>query len=644
MRFTHKILSGALCAALCLSLFAGGADASAENSPAALTLAPISTAVTAAEAESDAVLITLSDDGSRCADSSVQIDGGTVTITAAGDYLLTGSLSDGQILVSAPEDAKVKLILNGVSIVKSGHAAIYALSADKLVLSTQAGSENLLQSTGEFVQTDENKVDAAVFAKCDLSLSGEGVLSISCLQGHAVVSKDDLTLKSGTVNLEAGSKGLSGKDSVSVEGGILNADVGTDALYSANGEDSAKGTITVTGGTLNLLCQKDGLDATGAILIEGGAIVLNAGNGSEGKGLVSEADVTISGGSLNISSYDDAVHAGGSVTIRGGELLLASSDDGIHADDSLCITGGSLSVTRSYEGLEARVIDIQEGRISVRASDDGLNAAGGSDGSDAMGLFGGDSFRGGMGGFESDSGASLTISGGTLTVNADGDGLDSNGALTVSGGTVYVSGPTNSGNGAMDYGIEASISGGTVLAAGAAGMAVNFGQSSTQGSILLNLSSTQAAGSTVTLCDESGTVLASFQPEKSYSSVLISTEGLVQGGVYTVTAGTETRTVTLDSLICGGGMGMGGFGGPMGGHGFGGQGFGGGMGEAPEGFDPSQAGGMQGGQGFDPSQAGGTQGGQGFDPSQTGGFGGHGMGPGNGGRWEQGGFGGHAQP
>ena len=605
MRF-HKVLSGALCAALSLSLLSGcGATASAADSLAALTLAPISTAVTAAEAESDAVLITLSDSGSACADSSVLISGSTVTITAAGDYLLTGSLSDGQIVVNAPEDATVKLILGGVSIVKNGHAAIYALSADKLVVSTMAGSENLIQSTGAFVQTDENNVDAAIFSKCDLTLSGEGILNISSLQGHAVVSKDDLKLKSGTVNLEAGSKGLSGKDSVSVEGGILSADVGTDALYSANDEDSEKGTITVSGGTLSLLCQKDGLDATGTILIEGGDIVLNAGNGSEGKGITSDADITICGGSLSVSSYDDAVHAKGSVTVSGGELLLDSTDDGIHADDTLTISGGSIMVSQSYEGLEAQVIDIQGGSINVRASDDGLNAAGGNDGSNAMGLFGGDSFRGGMGGgFDSDSSASLTISGGTLYVNAEGDGLDSNGYLSVSGGTICVSGPTNSGNGAMDCGIEASISGGTVIAVGAAGMAENFGQNSTQGSILLNLSGTQAAGSTVSIRDENGTVLASFQPEKSYSSVVISTEGLIQGGVYTVTAGTETQTITLDSLIYGSGMGMGGFGGQMGGRG-----------EAPEGFDPSQMGGMQGGPGMGPMEGG---------QSAPGGFGGHG--------------------
>ena len=623
MRFYHKILPGVLCAALSASLLSAcGSTASAESSLAVLSLAPLSTAVTVSDSETDAIAITLSDSGSVCDDSSVRIDGSTVTITAAGDYVLSGSLSDGQIVIDAPEDAKVKLILNGVSIIKNSHAAIYAVSADKLVVSSLEGSENLIQSTGEFVQTDDNNVDAAIFAKCDLTLSGDGVLNISSLQGHAVVSKDDLKLKSGTVNLEAGSKGLSGKDSVTIEGGVLNADVGTDALYSSNEDNSDKGTITVTGGELNLLSQKDGLDASGTILIEGGSLVLNAGDGREGKGVKSDADIAVTGGSLDVSASDDAIHANGSVSVSGGALTLSTGDDGIHADDTLSISGGTIRVSQSYEGLEAQVIDISGGEISVRASDDGLNAAGGNDGSNAMGPFGGDSFRGGFGGgmgggaFDSDSNASLTISGGTLIVNADGDGLDSNGYLTVSGGLVYVSGPTNSGNGALDYGLEASITGGTVIAVGAAGMAENFGSGSTQGSILLNLSSTQTAGSTVSITDESGNVLASFQPEKSYSSVVISTEALVQGGSYTVTAGTESQTVTLDSLVYGSGMGMGGFGGgfgQMGGHGMGQMP--GGMGEAPEGFDPSQmSGGMQGGPDM------GSMG----RPGMGGGFGGHG--------------------
>ena len=464
-------------------------------------------------AAEDAIPLTLSDKS------------GSVTIREAGTYLLSGTLSDGQILIDAPEDAKVKLLLNGVSVTRQGHAALYARSADKLILSTVSGSVNLLASAGDFVQVDDKNVDAAVFACCDLTLNGEGILSLSCETGHGIVSKDDLKLKDGTVNVAAAKKGLEGKDSLTVEGGSLSVEAGTKGLVS--GKD----------------------DTAGSILI--------------------------SGGSVSVLSRDDAVHCSGTVTVEGGTLLLSSGDDGVHADESLTVSGGSLTVAQSYEGLEARVIEIRGGTLSILASDDGLNAAGGSDGSNGFGPFGGDPFRG-------DSSASLTISGGSLTVNAEGDGLDSNGLLSVSGGEIYVSGPTRGGNGALDYGTEGVITGGILIAVGSADMAENFGPSSTQGSILLPVGN-QAAGNAVSITDESGTVLASFCPEKSYQSVVISCPGLEAGESYTVTAGSFTQTLSLDALIYGGGMGMGGhgMGGFPGGHGGGPGGQGGSPGRRP---------------------------------------------------------------
>ena len=479
--------------------------------------------------EEDAIPITLSDEN------------GSVSITQAGTYLLSGSLNDGQILIDAPEDAKVKLILNGVSVTRQGHAAIYARSAGKLILSTASGSVNLLASSGDFVQIDDKNADAAIFACCDLTLNGEGTLNLSCETGHGLVSKDDLKLKEGTVNVAAAKKGLEGKDSLTVEGGTLSVEAGTKGLVSGKDEE------------------------TGSILI--------------------------SGGSLSVLSQDDAIHCSGPVTVEGGTLLLSSGDDGIHADETLTVSGGSLSVSKSYEGLEARGIDIRGGSLYILASDDGLNAAGGNDGSNGFGPFGGDPFRG-------DSSASLTVSGGVLVVNAEGDGLDSNGLLSVSGGEIYVSGPTRGGNGALDYGTEGVVTGGTVIAVGSADMAENFGPSSTQGSILLSVGN-QAAGTTVSITDESGTILASYTPEKSYQSVVVSCPGLEAGKSYTVTAGSLSQTVSLDSLIYGGGMGMGGHG--MGG--FPGGGMGGG---------PGSQGGFPGGQGG----PGGNPGGQGGGPGR----------------------------
>lgn len=486
--------------------------------------------------------ITLSDSGSTCDAAGVVIDGSTVTITAGGAYSLTGSLSDGQLVIAAPEDAKVTLTLNGVSLIKRGHAAIYAPSADKLILTSAPGSENLIQSTGVFAASD--KVDAAVYARCDLTLSGGGVLNISSHTGHAVYSKDDIKLKSGTVNLEAALKGLYGKDSVTIDGGVLSADVGTDALASTGGD--GKGAIRINGGTLNLLAQKDGLDATGEILVTGGELTLNAGNGKEGKGLASDASITVSGGTLTVSAVDDALSTPGAVTLSGGTLCLSSSDDGIHAGGRLTLSGCELSILQCYEGLEAQVVEISGGEVRINARDDGINAAGGNDGSNRNGIFGGDPFG-------SEEEALISFSGGRVWINAQGDGVDSNGYLRVSGGELYVSGPTNSGNGALDYGIEGSITGGTVVAVGAPGMAVNFGESSTQGSILLTLQGEQDAGSTVSICDEKARILAHFEPEKRYSCVVISAPGLCDGGSYTVAVGTELYDITLDGLIYGSG-------------------------------------------------------------------------------------------
>lgn len=525
MKRTRKsavILSVLLLAGL-LSACGGKPSAEAPAPSGAGVSLPVSSAPAAPDlsaavqsgsgAPEDAIPITLSDES------------GSVTIRKAGTYLLSGTLTDGQILIDAPEDAKVKLLLNGVSVTRQGHAALYARSADKLILSTVSGSVNLLASAGDFVQVDGRNVDAAVFACCDLTLNGAGILNLTCETGHGIVSKDDLKLKDGTVNVAAAKKGLEGKDSLTVEGGSLSVEAGAKGLVS--GKD----------------------DTAGSILI--------------------------SGGSLSVLSRDDAVHCSGTVTVEGGTLLLSSGDDGVHADESLTVSGGSLTVAQSYEGLEARVIEIRGGTLSILASDDGLNAAGGSDSSNSFGPFGGDPFRG-------DSSASLTISGGVLVVNAEGDGLDSNGLLSVSGGEIYVSGPTRGGNGALDYGTEGVITGGILIAVGSADMAENFGPSSTQGSILLAVGN-QAAGTAVSLADERGTALASFRPEKSYQCVVISCPGLDLGKRYTVTAGSFTQTLSLDALIYGGGMGMGGhgMGGFPGGHGGGPGGGPGGQGGGP---------------------------------------------------------------
>lgn len=535
-----------LCLLLALALLPGCAY---KNVNGRLVFAPgeNSVVLSASTALSgDEIALTLSDGGSRCEGAGVSISGSVVTIREGGDYLVTGSLSDGQLVIDAPGDAKVTLLLNGVSIRKQGHAALWARSADKLVLKTVEGSENLLQSKGEY--KDADKVDAAVYAACDLTLDGSGALNISSHTGHALYTKEDCKLVGGTVNLEAALKGLYGKDSVTIDGGILNVDVGTDAICASNASSGGLGRIKINGGVLNLLAQKDGLDAAGDVVLTGGVVNISAGSGKQGMGVCADGSIELSGGELQIVSVDDALHAFRDVELSGGTVALSTGDDGVHAGGTLRVSGGVLDIAQSYEGLEGQVIEVSGGTIRVLSRDDGFNAAGGHDASNDKGVFGADRFSG-----EAD--ALILISGGTTTINAEGDGVDSNGYLRVTGGALYISGPSKPNNGALDFGIEASITGGTVIAAGAAGMAENFGPSSTQGSILLSLGSAQNAGSTVSICDEKGTILAYYEPEKSFNSVVISTGGMNVGGSYSVIAGTELMDITLEELIVGTGSG-----------------------------------------------------------------------------------------
>lgn len=278
------------------------------------------------------------------------------------------------------------------------------------------------------------------------------------------------------------------------------------------------------------------------------------------KGFKAGTALTILGGSFTLDCADDAFHSNGDLTVSGGTANIQTGDDAFHADNALTVSDGEIEISTCYEGLEGLTVTVSGGDINVTASDDGVNAAGGADESG----FGGN----GQDQFAAEDGVSITITGGSLTVNAGGDGLDSNGDLTVSGGTVYISTKDGSADSALDYNGDAAITGGTLIGVGSSGMAQNFGDSSTQGAILLTVDA-QAAGSTVSVCDSAGNVLASWDAPQAFSSVVISCPGLEADGTYTVTTGDASTEVTLDGLLygSGGGMGHGGMGGTQGGRG-----------------------------------------------------------------------------
>lgn len=330
---------------------------------------------------------------------------------------------------------------------------------------------------------------------------------------------------------------------------------GTYTAIDDNNIDAAifsKDDLTLNGsGTLTIQAKAGhGIVSKDDLVLTSGTYQITA----EKHGLSGKDSVRIADGTYSITSGKDGLHASntddtslGFIYIAGGNMEITASDDGMHADSSLVIEGGTIHVAESYEGIEGLCIEITGGDIDVTSSDDGLNAAGGNDSS---------GFKGGGGDFfASEEGVYIHISGGTLHVNASGDGIDSNGSLNISGGETYVSGPTNSGNGSLDYNGEGVITGGIFVATGSSGMSQNFSDTSTQGAIMVTVD-TQKSGSTISLVDSSGKELVSWTPETEYSCVNVSCPDIVQGETYTLTAGSSTQEITMDSLIYGsGGMG-----------------------------------------------------------------------------------------
>ena len=267
------------------------------------------------------------------------------------------------------------------------------------------------------------------------------------------------------------------------------------------------------------------------------------------KAIKAGTNIIIEGGNIDIDSSDDSIHSNDSLTISGGTMNLSSGDDGIHSDSTLTIDGGNINITKSYEGIESEVITINGGDINVTSSDDGINAAGGNDGSSTNG-------RPGENSFSDSSSGKININGGQIAVNASGDGIDANGSIYMASGTVIVNGPTNGGNGSLDYDGTFELSGGTLITAGSAGMAQTPSDSSTQNIINVNLTS-QEANTIVHIESDSGEEIVTFAPSKSYQTVTVSTPNIKSGETYTVyvggsSSGTATNGVYSNGTYSGG--------------------------------------------------------------------------------------------
>lgn len=458
------------------------------------------------------------------------VDQRIVTITAAGTYRLSGEITDGQIAVNAGKEDEVRLILGGFTISNASSSAVYGIKSGSITITTEEGTDNYISDGTQYQYEEEgaDEPDAAVFSKDDIILEGSGTLTVTGNYGCGIRSKDDLTVKSGTYVIDAVQDAMKGKDSVEIEGGTFTLNAGEDGIQASNDEEEDKGYVKISDGTFSITAAA--------------------------KGIKAETLLEVTGGTIDIDSEDDAVHCNGDVNITGGTFTIATGDDGIHADNQVVIDDGTITIIESYEGIEGLTIDINGGVIDVTSEDDGLNAAGGNDGSgnDGSGNLesGMEGRPGGPGGtFGSTEGAYIKITGGEIKVSASGDGIDSNGDFYMEGGTVIVEGPTDNGNGTLDYDGTGTISGGTFMGTGSSGMLQSFSSDSTQNVIVVYFADTKTAGTEWTLTSGDETVMLSGNPDKEYSSLIISSPELKDGETYQLAAGEESMEITVSGII-----------------------------------------------------------------------------------------------
>ncbi|MBK8934168.1 MAG: carbohydrate-binding domain-containing protein [Chloroflexi bacterium] len=516
--------------------------------------------------------ITLSGEAIAVAGEGAVVNGGSVTITAAGTYSLSGVLNDGQIVVDTMDGETVALILNGVDVTYTSGAPVYVSNAAKVVITLAEGTENVITDGPSYAFADAatDEPNAALFSHDDLTINGRGSLTVNANYNNGIVSKDDLKITGGTITVNAVNDGLKGRDSIALKDANITIIAGGDGIQANNDEDAEMGYVAIESGAITITAGLDGIQAETSLLVSGGDITITTGGssgnssttggglwggpGMEGnpnkpeesaKGLKAGADVAILAGTIAINSADDAIHSNGSLTINDGAILAASGDDGLHADATLVINGGALDITQAYEGIESAMITINGGAIHLVASDDGINVAGGSDGSAVNG-------RPGQNELAASGSYHLTINGGYLYVDAGGDGLDSNGAFDMTGGFVIVNGPTNNGNGPLDYVGSFNISGGFLVAVGSSGMAQAPSETSSQYALIHNFDALQAAGTLVHIESADGESILTFMPAKDYQSVLISAAALQNGETYVVYTGGSASGTAVDGLYADG--------------------------------------------------------------------------------------------
>lgn len=468
----------------------------------------------------DVYKITLKDNKSTSDSFNVDIKNNIITIKTEGVYILSGSLSNGQIIIDADDSDKIQLVLNSVNINCNTSAAIYCKNAKKLFVTTVGDST--LSNKNDFVNDDE-KINGVIYSKSNLTLNGSKKLTVNAKYGNAVVSNDDLMITSGDYDFTAEKHTIKANDSVRIANASFNLNATKDAIHCEN-DEVTKGYVYIESGSITINAESDGIQASSAI--------------------------KICDGTIDIQSSKEGIE-GRFIDVAGGDINIVSSDDGFNASDKSQENNDSDSQVNQTENTPpAPPENDQQAPPEMPNNNNGEmkeppSAPQGNNGNENIEPPV-DMEKGGFGQMgEGSTDCSLTISGGNITVNADGDGLDSNGIIKITGGQTVVYGAENNGNSAFDYQTGATITGGSIIAIGMSGMAEGFSNSSTQGSILYNLDTEGAKDDTIELLQNSKSIISTVAVKK-YNSILISCPQISKGK-YTIVAGGTKDKIKIEN-------------------------------------------------------------------------------------------------
>lgn len=415
--------------------------------------------------ESDSVKISLSDDSTTVSSGSsdnsstddtvdgVTVDGNVITITSGGTYIISGTLTEGQLVVDA-DDEKVQLVLDNADITCATSAAIYVKSASKTFITLAEGSENILMNTAEFEAIDDNNIDAVIFSKDDLALNGSGTLTINSENGHGIVSKDDLKITGGTYNITAASHALSGKDSVRIAAGTFNLVSGKDGIHSENADDSSKGYVYIAGGEFTIDSTGDGIDASNIVQIDGGTFDITAGGGAENSTKTHEDNMM--GGQGGGKGPQMGETPSGEVpdgNTPSGKALDGNAPSGEAPDGNTPSEKPSGEAPQGDPENNSSDNSNSDRETPPEKPDSNTNQAAGTEQSESDTS---DSDSVSTKGIKADG--RLYINGGTFTINSADDSVHSNSAVTINDGAYTLT----TGDDGVHSGEAVEINGGTI--------------------------------------------------------------------------------------------------------------------------------------------------------------------------------------